>query len=182
MSASATRALAFAFALVAAPALAQPAFPAAPPSNAPTDYGTPISAAQAQALMPQPSGTAPANPAPAPLAGAATTFLRGDAVLPSLCRRTTVVTASDGSFSVAWATPLNSATPWAGVDPIWASTSLPPICWMQSISSGGVTGKCVQTQTTSLTTALVTLGMTVNPFGAGASGLTVKAHACEPTQ
>ena len=154
----------------------------------PSDGGPPVSAAQAAALMPQPSTSIPPGPTPSGAAGVAPTYQPSDAIPPSLCRRTSTTTATDGTFAVTWKDskgnplPLISNNPWAGVDPIWASASMPPICWMITATAAAVTGKCVQTQTTTVTTALVTSGLTVNPFGGGAAGLQVKVHACEPTQ
>ena len=150
--------------------------------------GTPAAStaqlAGVQAAIPLPSISVPPGATPTGAAGVAATYQPSDAVPPSLCRRTSTTTAADGTFSVSWTVPLKSTSPWAGVDPIWISSTMPPSCWMTSATGAGVTGKCLPAQTATLTLSAVTAGATVSPFGAGsgAAALTVKVHACEPTQ
>ena len=151
-----------------------------------TNLSAPYTDAQAQAavagLIPQPLGTVPPAPTPGGLAGSGLTYVPGNAATLTLCRRTSVTTDGTGGFTVTWAVNLVSSTPWGGAEPIWNATTMPPICWIKTISASGMTGQCTTTQTTALNLSIVTAGLTLNPFGGGAAALAVKVHACEPTQ
>lgn len=155
----------------------------------PTDGGAPISAAQAvttvqgAGIIPTPIVTIPPAPTAAGLAGSGLTYIPGNAAVMTLCRRTATVTDSSGNFTVTWAIPLVSLTPWADVGPVWNSTTTPPICWVMTASNTVLTGHCLATTTTALNLTIVTAGLTLSPFSATQpSALPVKVHSCEPSQ
>ena len=131
--------------------------------------------------MPQPSAAVPPAPAPTGAPGTGNTFTPANAIPPSLTRSTTATTASDGTFSVTWAVPLVSAKPVVNLMPL-NTGSQPAICNPTAVSSTGLTGKCWSTQTTALTLALVTSGVTVNPTANTAAGMQVFVFSREPTQ
>lgn len=158
-------------AVTAGVAQAQVSYPSA--SVTPNDVQTAITAATP-------------SPCPAPLSDALiasagtqpTCMARPDAVRATLVQATSVVTASDGTFTGNWPTPFASA-PTGRIADIETTTtnSAPYKCSFvaSTVTATGFTGKCWQIVATTLpTTATALLGLTVSPIQNAAAGLTVR--------
>ena len=134
-------------------------------------------------IVPTPISTVPPAATVAGNAGSTHTYAPADATPPSLTRSARVTTAADGTFAVTWAMPLISATPVAP-NPAPINTGSQPVqCNYSSVTSSGLAGRCWVGQTTALTAAIVTAGLTINPNStSGVAGISVSVFAREPTQ
>lgn len=104
--------------------------------------------------------------------------LRQDATRPTVIQATTVITASDGSFSGTWPTPFASTPVFRSAQVEITSAQQPPIdCSFiaGTVTATGFTGKCAQlTSTTLPTVATSLLGLVVSPIVNAAGGQTVR--------
>ena len=144
-----------------------------------TCHVTPSAAALSaiQATIPVPLGTVPPGATPTGLVGVPGTYTPGSASPPSLSRSTTVITASDGTFTVSWPAPLNTIVPVVNLIPINTGTQ-PAICNVTARAAASVAGKCWM-----LATSVVSvLGATINVASGNAGGMSVMIFAREPTQ
>jgi hypothetical protein len=148
---------------VAEPAMAVPA------PSAPVQVATPCSTVPAPDTL---NGTK----------GSTNCFIPGDATRPTAVQAANVTTDASGNWSVAFARPFTSSTPI--IVPLPVNTgSLPMLCNVATRSSSGATGKCWQSNTTTLPGTLAGLaGMLVNPFSMGAANVPVTVIGREPTQ
>ena len=132
-------------------------------------------------VVPTPIGSIPPAATVAGNIGTSHAFVPADATQPSLTRSARTMTASDGTFSVMWQTPLNSATP-VTPNPAPINTGTQPItCNVTSATASTETGKCWTSQTVGVTLAAITAGLSIGPTQA-AAGITVSVFAREPTQ
>ena len=146
-------------------------------ANPDTDPATVSQLAALAARVPTPASTVPTPATPAGKAGTSTAFVPADASEPSLTRSVRVATLADGTFSLTWSIPLNSAAPVANVVPI-NTGSQPAICNPTAVTAQGVAGRCWMLTTPTLSV----LGAQVNVASASsAAGLTVSVYAREPS-
>jgi hypothetical protein len=140
-----------------------------------------MSAAQVQALVPQPASTVPQTEAVGGAVGAATNYMRADAKIPRITRAAMVVTDVSGNWTVTWSTAL-LATP--AVLPVPVNTGAQPIvCNVSAASATGASGRCWLARTLPATLTLLTALISFDIFGtAPTSGTTVQVLAIPPTQ
>lgn len=132
--------------------------------------------------VPQPCPDAPvADTLTGTVGSSAPCAHRADAARPTSVQAAIVTTDTTGNWTVTWAKPFASATPY--INPQAINTGIQPyICNVASSTTTTASGKCWQTVTMTLpsvTTSL--LGLVLNPTGAAAS-IQVRIAAREATQ
>lgn len=153
-------------ALLAAPVAAQ--------INNPTDISGAIDAMFAS--------TVPPTETVGGAAGSATTIRRGDAVQPRITRATNCTLDATGSCSITWATALSSA-PTIVTTPINPPASQAIMCNTTATpTTTAVSIKCWTIQTTLLSLAIVTTGLTLAPAATAPAGTVVQVIAIPNTQ
>lgn len=142
---------------------------------------TGMTAAQVQALLPQPASTIPQNEAVGGAVGAATNYMRADAKIPRITRAAMVTTDTGGNWSVSWSTSLMT-TP--AVLPVPVNTGTQPVvCNVATASITGATGRCWLARTLPATLTLLTALVSYDVFGTPpATATTVQVLAIPPTQ
>lgn len=135
----------------------------------------------AMLTVPQPGSTIPTEIVGGTAGVATATFMRSDAKPSRITRSVVVTTDGSGNFSVTWSTALSSAPV---VDLTWVNSAAMPItCELTTDpTTTTVAGRCKQSQSTALNLSIITAGLTLNPFNAGASGVKVHVIAIPPTQ
>lgn len=140
-----------------------------------------MTAAQVQALVPQPASTVPQTEAVGGAVGAATNYMRADAKIPRITRAAMVVTDASGNWSVTWSSAL-LATPAVLPVPVNASAQ-PIVCNVSVASATGASGRCWLARTLPATLTLLTALVSYDLFGVPpTSGTTVQVLAIPPTQ
>lgn len=152
------------------------------PPPQPTDGGVPISAAQAQALQTPPCAVIPASDTlngSMPVGGC---YVDATSTRPTVVQAAKVTTDTSANWSVTWAKPFQSATPYVHAEPI-ASTSLPINCSVFSATQTGANGRCFQTTTTTLGGTITSIqGTVISPVVNAAANLDVRVIGRETTQ
>jgi len=159
--------------LTAAPAAAQVSYPVGPPPD--------MSIYAKASDIPQPATSLPPMEVVAGAVGSPGTYRPANAIAPRITRATTVTLISGGTFSGTWSTPL-PAPPILVLTPI-ATGSAAVTCELTSAPTvSNFAGRCWSSQNTSITTAALTLGLTVLPNIASPAGTQVQVLAVPPTQ
>lgn len=104
-----------------------------------------------------------------------------DATPITVVQKARVTTGSTGTWAITWATPFTSSTPVVNAIPI-NSGSEPVICNTTASTATAASGQCWTLTTTVLSLAIVTAGLTLNPSGNSAAGITVQLIGGNPTQ
>lgn len=134
------------------------------------------------ATIPTPASTVPPAETVSGAAGSGATFRRGDAVQPRITRATNCTLASGGTCSVTWeaALPIAPSIVTMPVNPsaaqaIMCNTTATPTTTAAAI-------KCWIVQTTTLSLAIVTAGLSLAPATPAPAGTVVQIIALPPTQ
>lgn len=131
----------------------------------------------------QPCGTAPPGDTLNGTSGSADCYVPGDATRPTAVQAANVTTDGSGNWSVAFSRSFTSSSPVIVPLPLNANGALPILCNVITRSASGATGKCWQSNTTTLPGTLAGLaGMLVSPFSMGAANVPVTVIGREPTQ
>ena len=145
------------------------------------------SVAQAQLVSsligpPVPADTVPPSETVAGAPGAQLTYRRGDAVQPRITRAANCTLDATGSCSITWTTAL-SANPTIVTTPINPPASQAIMCNTTATpTTTAVAIKCWTIQTTLLSLAIVTTGLTLAPAATAPAGTVVQVIAIPPTQ
>lgn len=136
-----------------------------------------------QSQVPQPC---PAIPLPDTLNGAvgagSPCVHRTDTARPTVVQAAIVTTDTLGNWSVTWAKPFTSSTPYINPQAINVLGQQPYTCNVSASTTTTASGKCWQAVTMTLpSVATSLLGLVLNPSGAAAS-IQVRVAAREPTQ
>lgn len=134
------------------------------------------------ATIPLPASSVPPAETVAGAAGSQAAYRRGDAVQPRITRAANCTLDATGACSVTWSTALTAAptivtTPVnpSAVQAIMCNTTATP-------TTTGASIKCWITQTTALSLAIVTAGLSLSPAATAPAGTVVQIIALPPTQ
>jgi hypothetical protein len=131
--------------------------------------------------VPQPATTVPSTESNIGAVGTVNAYALANHSHPRISRSTTVSTASDGTFSVTWATALPSA-PDVILTPV-GTGSVAIHCQLTAVPTvTAVAGKCFTQQNTLLSLSIITTGLTLSPFASSTAGISVQVIAIPPSQ
>lgn len=102
---------------------------------------------------------------------------------PILVQAANVVTDASGNWTVTWTSNFNSPTPFIAPLAVQPAGNNPINCATVSRTNNTATGWCRQSTPTLLTLAIVTTGLTLNPFqNIPSTGTTVMVVGRDTTQ
>lgn len=163
---------------LSSPAMAQQAGPGP---------GAPYSDANAIAavtpLIPTASGSVPAAPVLNGQTGSGLSFVPANGAQKLIIQTANTTLGADCTWSVTFSQTFTSSSPIVHASVVLSSATQPIPCIVTSRSSAAQSGKCFPGQTTLLTLAIVTTGLTLSPFASTCSaGTAVMVIGREPTQ
>jgi hypothetical protein len=135
-----------------------------------------------QASIPVPASSVPPTEQVTPTVGTPGTYRPYDAVQPRITRAGSCTLITGGTCTVTWATPF-SVAPNVVLSPINTAGAQPMSCNPTSApTTTSVAIKCWLEQTTTLSLAIVTTGLTLAPAQVAPAGTVVQATGIPPTQ
>lgn len=144
--------------------------------------GVNASLATMQAAIPVPASVVPPIEQTTPTVGTPGTYRPYDAVQPRITRAGSCSLSAAGTCTITWNSPF-SVAPNVVLTPINPTASQAVMCNTTATpTTTSVAVKCWVVQTTTLSLAIVTTGLTLSPAQTAPAGTVVQATGIPPTQ